>query len=123
VSIAFGYTGDLQIEIVHQQNAAPSGYLDFLAEGREGAHHISSFYDRPGYEAAYARIVAADLPLLHEGNIGGIRFAYFATERSPGSMICELSESDMEMPKQLFDGMRAAAATWDGSDPMRALVV
>ncbi len=121
VSIAFGYTGDLQIEIIHQQNDAPSLYLDFLASGREGLHHISGFSDRPGFDAVYKRAKAAGLSSIHEGAIGGVRFAYFDTERQPGATTCEISESDMDEPRALFETMRLAAAEWDGIDPLRPL--
>ena len=121
VSIAFGYTGDLQIEIIHQQNDAPSCYLDFLASGREGLHHISGFADRPGYEQRYGEALAAGLSPIHEGSIGGIRFAYFDAERVTGGTTCEISESDMEEARALFDIMREAARDWDGTDPIRLM--
>ena len=123
VSIAFGYSGDLQIEIIHQENDAPSCYLDFLAAGREGVHHVSGFADRPCFDACYAGARGVGLATLHEGAIGGVRFAYFDTEAGPGGIICEISESDMDGPRQLFAGMREAAAAWDGRDPLRPLAV
>lgn len=121
VSIAFGYTGDLQIEIIHQQNDAPSCYLDFLASGREGLHHISGFVDRPGYDLRYRQAGAVGLTPIHEGAIGGVRFAYFDTERMTGGTTCEISESDMAEPRAMFDIMREAARDWDGSDPVRPM--
>lgn len=121
LSIAFGYTGDLQIEIIHQKNDVPSIYRDFLASGREGMHHISGFSDRPGYDSIYADAVASGLSVLHEGAIGGTRFAYFDSERSAGAITCEISESDMTGPREIFENMRLAAACWDGSDPLRPL--
>ena len=121
VSIAFGYSGDLQIEIIHQHNSAPSCYLDFLASGREGLHHISGFADRPGFDDVYARAREAGLSAVHEGAIGDVRFAYFDTERAAGGITCEISESDMAEPRALFDRMRQAAFEWDGTDPLRPL--
>lgn len=123
LSIAFGYTGDLQIEIIHQQNDAPSIYRDFIASGREGLQHISGFTDRPGYDRIYGEAVGSGLSVLHEGSIGGTRFAYFDSERMPGGTTCEISESDADGTRELFDGMRIAAARWDGSDPLRLLGV
>lgn len=121
VSIAFAYSGDLQIEIVHQQNDVPSLYQEFLESGREGLNHIAAFHDKPGYDATYARAVKAVGTPWQEGAIGGVRFAYFETERVPGATICEIAESGMEEPMALFEQMRVAAKQWDGSDPFRRL--
>jgi len=121
LSIAFSYSGDLQIEIIHQQNDAPSLYRDFLNAGGEGLQHVSGFCDRPEYDARYARAVRSGLSPLHEGAIGGVRFAYFNTQKTPGGVCCEISESGMAEPRALFDGIRETAANWDGSDPLRPL--
>ncbi|KRB49110.1 hypothetical protein ASE04_18160 [Rhizobium sp. Root708] len=40
-TIAFAYFGDVQIELIHQSNDAPSSYKEFLDAGREGLHHLA----------------------------------------------------------------------------------
>lgn len=123
LSIAFAYSGDLQIEIICQQNSAPSCYLDFLSTGREGLQHISSFQDRAGFEERLDKARRSGLSPINEGAIGGVRFAYFDTHTIPGATVCEISESDMDEPRALFDDMRHQATTWDGTNPLRRLSV
>mgnify|MGYP002733860179 CR=1 FL=1 len=121
VSIAFGYSGDLQVEIICQHNDAPSCYTEFLDSGREGIHHISAFHDSAGFDAAHAAISASGSAPLHEGSIGGIRFAYFDTDTQPAACVCEISESGIPAIAELFAGFRQAAYDWDGSEPLRPM--
>jgi len=95
MSIALANSGDLQIELIQQRNDAPSMYKDFLDAGREG--------------------------LQHEGQIGGSRgrFSYFETESHPGTVI---EISDISGRKgDFFEQVKAVAADWDGSDPIRSV--
>src|SRR5262245_54422914 len=39
LTVAFGYWGDMQIEIMRQENDTPSVYTRWRAAGREGLHH------------------------------------------------------------------------------------
>lgn len=121
VSIAFGYSGDVQVEIIAQHNDAPSCYREFLDSGRQGIHHVSSFLDTTGFDAAHAAMLANGNAELHAGAIGGIRFAYFDTDTAPGACVCEISESGQAEVKALFDSFREAAREWDGSEPLRPM--
>ena len=40
VSIALGNSGDVQIELIHCENDAPSVYKEFFDAGRTGVHHL-----------------------------------------------------------------------------------
>lgn len=118
MSIALANSGDLQLELIEQHNDAPSGYLDFLNAGHEGAQHLA--YWTEDFDALYQTVIDAGFSVLHEGAIGGEhgRFAYFATEFDPGTVI---EISDISGPKgQVFEYIKATAATWDGTDPIRA---
>lgn len=122
VSLAFGYQGDLQIEVVAQHNDAPSCYLDFLGSGREGAHHVCGWAaNSTEYDERYARANAAGLSAVHEGAMGGIRFSYFDSHNAPGGMYTELSEGGMAGAIDMFERMRLAARDWDGRDPIRSI--
>ena len=117
VSIALGNSGDLQIELIQQRNDAPSMYRDFLAAGREGLQHMS--YWTTNYQADFDRFVGLGFKVGQEGQIGGEqgRFAYFDTETHPGTVI---EVSDISGSKgAFFERIRAAAARWDGSRPVR----
>lgn len=124
LSIAFGYSGDLQIEIIHQHNDAPSPYRDFLDAGHEGVQHLSSFCSSEAeFDARRAAIRDAGIALLASGSIGGTRFAYFDTLDSPAGTVFEISESAKPGPREVFAMMRDAASGWDGTDPIRQLAI
>lgn len=123
LSIAFGYSGDLQIEIIHQQNDAPSIYTEFLASGREGLHHVSSFLDVQAYDAVYAGALERGLTSVHQGSIGGVRFAYFDSEDTPGATVQEISESGIAEVAALYQTLQDASSAWDGTDPVRPLQI
>jgi hypothetical protein len=119
LSIALANSGDLQIELIQQRNAAPSMYKEFLDAGREGLQHVA--YWTKDYQALYDRVLAAGYRVGHEGQIGGAqgRFAYFDTERHPGTVV-ELS--DVSGPKgAFFEHVRRSSVDWDGSAPVREL--
>ena len=119
MSIALANSGDLQIELIQQRNDAPSMYLDFLREHGEGLQHMS--YWSADYQALYDRAIAAGFTVGHEGQIGGPkgRFAYFETPSHAGTVI---EISDISGSKgRFFERVKAAAATWDGADPVRVI--
>ena len=117
MSIALANSGELQIELIQQRNAAPSMYKEFLDSGREGLQHVA--YWTKDYQAVYDRALSLGYKVGHEGQIGGEqgRFAYFDTESHPGTVI-ELS--DTSGPKGwFFEHVRLASVDWDGSDAIR----
>ena len=117
MSIALANSGDLQIELIQQRNDAPSMYLDFLRDHGEGLQHMS--YWSTDYQALYDRALAAGFKVGHEGQIGGPkgRFAYFETQGHAGTVI---EISDISGGKgRFFEKVRAVAADWDGTDPVR----
>jgi hypothetical protein len=118
VSIALANTGDLQIELIQQRNDAPSMYRDFLESDREGLQHMS--YWTRDYQADFDRFAGMGFKIGQEGQIGGAqgRFVYFDTETHPGTVI---EVSDISGSKgAFFERIKAAAAKWDGSRPIRA---
>jgi hypothetical protein len=117
MSIALANSGDLQIELIQQTNDGPSMYKEFIEAGHEGLQHVS--YWSTDYQALYDTALGLGLTVGHEGQIGGPqgRFAYFDTGRIPGTVI-EISDISGSKGK-FFDHIRRAAATWDGSEPIR----
>jgi glyoxalase/bleomycin resistance protein/dioxygenase superfamily protein len=119
MSIALANSGDLQIELIQQRNAAPSMYREFLEAGHEGLQHVA--YWTKDYQALYDRTLALGYTVGQEGQIGGAqgRFAYFDTQRHPGTVI-ELS--DISGPKGVFfEHVRQSSIDWDGSHPIREM--
>ena len=94
-------------------------YLDFLRDHGEGMQHMS--YWSTDYQSLYDRAIAAGHVVGHEGQIGGPkgRFAYFESAGHGGTVI---EISDVSGGKgRFFEKIRAAAANWDGSDPVRVV--
>ena len=118
VSIAFANSGELQIELIEQEDDAPSIYREFLEGGREGFHHLAWWAED---FAAVARAAdAARWPVVHEGNAGGMaQFAYYDTG-GVTSTVVEVMELT-EATRWLASTVRAASVGWDGTDPVRAL--
>jgi hypothetical protein len=121
MSVALANSGDLQLELIQQNNDAPSLYREFLESGREGFQHIS--YWSKDYQALYDEALAAGYVVGHEGCIGGEqgRFAYLESAGTAAAgTIIEIS--DVSGPKGMFfDHIREVAADWDGSEPIRRL--
>lgn len=121
LTIALGYSGEFQVELIQQHDEHPSGYRDLLLSGREGFHHVSSWLTRAGYEQTVADLAARGLVPIHQGALpgAGIRFAYFDTDAAaPGGFYFEIAEV-MEPP--FYEGMmrlREAARNWDGTNPI-----
>ena len=117
-SIALANSGDLQIELIQQHDDAPSMYRDFLAAGREGLQHVSSWVE--DFDGHVARIERAGHRLAQWGTLaGGIKFAYFDTELHPGTVfeVSNLAGPLAALPQMVAD----AAREWDGSDPIRVI--
>lgn len=117
VSIALANSGPLQIELIQQRNDAPSLYKDFLDAGNEGLQHIASWTEN--FSRERARLLDLGFEIGQEGTTGRYGpFCYFLTESHPGT-VAEIS--DIGGPKRrLFEAIAAAAAAWDGRDPIRS---
>jgi len=120
VSIAFANSGDLQVELIVQEDDSPSIYRSSLDAGGEGFHHL------PGgrrTSMAWAR-AAAEAGLagsFHAGNAGGMaQFAYY--DQGGVTKHGHRAHGAERRHHWLAATVREAADTWDGSDPVRNLV-
>jgi catechol 2,3-dioxygenase-like lactoylglutathione lyase family enzyme len=119
VSLAFGQSGAIQIELIQQHDDVPSGYRNFLDSGREGAQHLAHWFDNSGdYDEAYQRLLEQGLFVRHEGDSSGVRFAYFSKGEGIYPEI-ELAEGLLPRLNGWFDYIAKASVGWDGSDPVR----
>jgi hypothetical protein len=119
MSVALANSGALQIELIQQNNDAPSMYREFLQAGHEGLQHVA--YWTRTFDGDLERVLAAGYRIGQSGCAGGPdgRFVYFETQSHPGTVI-ELSE--VSGPKgRFFDHIAEAAKAWDGSRPIHRL--
>ncbi len=114
-SIALAYWGDVQVELIRQENDAPSIYLG--AEGK-GLHHSCILTDN--IQEARVTAEAAGAKVLVEGQVdpdGAV--LYVDTGGGPGSIVEILQPATGTLG--LFEMMKAASQGWDGSEPVRRL--
>lgn len=115
ISVALANSGEVQLELIQQRCEAPSMYRDFLGRGLEGMQHWSSW--PADYDARLARALESGYSVGQYGDSPRGRFVYLWQEGHPGTVI-EMAEMTGSR-RRIFDGIRAAAAGWDGTDPVR----
>ena len=116
-SIAIAYWGDMQVELIRQENDAPSIY-----RGQEGGalHHTCVLTD----DIQQARQIAEELgaKILVEAKVapdGAVLYVDTGGGPGPGSIVEILQMSTGS--DGLFAMIKAASVGWDGSDPVRKL--
>lgn len=82
VSYAFGYLGDLMIQLIEQHDEQPSIYRDMYAPGAEGFHHVA--YLVSDFAAEKQRLVGMGFELACELYADRVDAAYFDTRRVTG---------------------------------------
>lgn len=116
-SMALGYMGDIQIELIRQHNDAASIYAEWRAEGHEGVQHMCVLVD--DIAEARRRVSAQGGTVLQEATLPGGAGAviYVDTGGGPGTIMEYLQIGDAG--RAGFAMMRDAHRGWDGSDPIR----
>lgn len=117
VSYAFGYSGEIQIQLIEQHDDTPSIYRDMFPTGC-GHHHVARLVDEDAYEAVRNRLVADGFELACELRANDIRACYLDTR----SAIGVYTEFHTITPRILntFARWRNAHADWDGTgSPLR----
>ena len=115
---AYGQWGDVMIEFVQQNDAAPSPFHDLYADGREGLHHLALFVDDLAAETA--RWQAQGFPEAFYGQTtSGVAFAMIDVVPLYGHML------ELYTPTQplvaLYTMVREAAASFYGGELLRTL--
>lgn len=114
-TITLAYWGDMQVELIRQENDAPSIY-----RGCEGGalHHTCVLTD--DIEAARGLAEAAGASILVEAQVGEDgAVLYVDTGGGPGSIVEILQPASGS--DALFAMIKGASIGWDGSDPVRRL--
>lgn len=117
IDLAIGYSGELQIELIQQNNDVPSVFKEFLDTGRTGIHHIGLMPE--DYSATLTHYVDLGHGPAFEADFGGAKLTYIDTLDSLGHFI-ELWD-DHDNFKGLFEMIKAEANAWDGIDPIRKM--
>jgi catechol 2,3-dioxygenase-like lactoylglutathione lyase family enzyme len=115
--LGFCYCGDVQVEFVQQIGAAPSPYSEFLAQGREGLHHMAFFPD--DYEQARAELLRRGLSEIAcvQTRDGVRQNSFFEGPPEVGYLI-ELTPVTLERARY-YNAFKVLAENWDGSRPVR----
>ena len=113
VSYAFGYLGDMMIQLIEQHDDTPSIYRDMYPAGAEGFHHVATLvHDFP---AARQHFLDQRFELACELWTGGVDAAYFDTRSVTGGFT-EI-HGDPPYILETFDAWRRAHAAHRPGDP------
>jgi methylmalonyl-CoA/ethylmalonyl-CoA epimerase len=117
-SVAIGYWGDMQIELIQQHNDVPSVYSSALKGGPEGLHHVCIQVD----DMSCARAVCAEAggQVVQEFFLNGGEAIYVDIGGGSGTLL-EVIQTPTDQVA-MFAMMHEAARNWDGTDPLRVLV-
>lgn len=116
LSLAMANSGEMQVELIHQKDDTPSIFTEFLESNGPGLHQLA--YWTADFEATMRDVEQAGWPVVWSGGEGfGVRFAYVEPPGGAAAVI-EISElTDATLASSTH--IRDAAASWDGSDPIR----
>ncbi len=119
ISIALANSGELQVELIHQQGDTPSIFTEFLNSGRDGFHQFAWWVEE--FDSAVAAAEAARWPVGWCGaEEAATRFAYVEPSAGGPATIFEIMELN-EATAGMGAFVRDAAKDWDGSDPVRTV--
>lgn len=119
--LAYGFLGDIHIEVVEQIAGGASAYTEALdaadAVPTGGLlHHV--LYLHEGYDAACAAHLAAGAERCYDAFVPGVgRFCYLDTRAQMGCYL-ELVETT-DVFEAACEKMRSAHMDWDGARPRR----
>jgi hypothetical protein len=114
---AYGWWGDIMVELFTQHDDAPSAVRERFASGETGLHHLACFVDE--IHAALARCEAAGLTVAQTAYAGTTLFA-FVDDVTRHGHYWELYEGS-ERLRGFYAMVRQASVGWNGDDPVREL--
>jgi catechol 2,3-dioxygenase-like lactoylglutathione lyase family enzyme len=121
LSLALSNSGELQVELIQQEDDTSSIFTELLASKGPGYHQLA--YWAEDFDATMEAVEDAGWPVVWSGGEGlGVRFAYVEAPNGPAhiSQVIEISElTEAQAASAKF--IRDAAANWDGSDPIREM--
>jgi catechol 2,3-dioxygenase-like lactoylglutathione lyase family enzyme len=117
MDVGIAYRGNQQIELIQQNNDAPSPYRQFFLEGRMGMHHLAFGSRDIDADLQKAKAAGFEIICTIDAMIG--RYAYFQDPAMPENFFEFLAVND-ELEKFWQQSMEEARH-WDGSKPIRAI--
>jgi catechol 2,3-dioxygenase-like lactoylglutathione lyase family enzyme len=118
LTLALANSGEMQLELIQQQDDTPSIYTEFISSGHEGYQQLA--YWTTDFDATMEAVRDAGWPVVWSGGGDhGVRFVYMQPPGGPAEVI-EVSEYN-EVTSGMAAFVRDAAVNWDGSDPIRVL--
>ena len=116
MDVALAYRGDLQIELIHVTNDAPSPYRDAHGQPLAGLHHVAWVVD--DLDDAVTRLAERGLRVVFDARNPTTRVAYLDDADDPGVRVEVIEGAGMR--DMIAHGI-AAASAWDGADPVRII--
>jgi hypothetical protein len=117
VTAAMAQAGDVQVELVCQNDARRSIFRDVVPAGQTGFHHTALYCS--DYDATLAAYTGAGAEVAFSGLMLGNRTCWIDTTATLGFMV-ELIQAN-PVADSIFARFRAAAENWDGENPLRTL--
>lgn len=115
--LAFGYWGDMQIELIQPLNDADTFYSRALKDAPGELNHCCTVVS--GLDALVASRNLQS-KVIHSGaSSTGVKFVYLE-EYLPGGLHLELAEMP-ESALQAYAGMKAVTQSWDGKNLLRPM--
>ena len=117
VDIALGNSGDVQIELICQNNDVPSIYNETNSAGHVGLHHFGIM--PASFELAKASFVEKGCEEVFSCTVSRAELAYFDTRERLGHFteLWENSNVFNDVARLVED----AARSWNGSNPIRPM--
>jgi hypothetical protein len=116
ITLARTFAGDSMIELIQQHDDSPSVFTEKIRQQGYGFHHWA--IGSKDIDRDVARFTGHGYPVAFEDRVpSGARIVYVdATAELPGMI--EIIEMN-EIQERMYAEFRRAAATWDGTDPIR----
>ena len=117
VSLAMGFAGNMQIELIEQHDQAPSLFREAVAQRGYGFHHFGIAHDDvPGVLPTYLAEGFAVVGRSPVPTGGEVVFLEPPDRTHPGYLELLPATDDMD---QRFTRFWQASVGWDGLDPVR----
>lgn len=118
IRVAFGYWGDIQIELITPLDGGPSLYADAIAQAPGALNHCATIVE--GLDALIAGEALESRIIQSGGQAPGTRYVYL-DRYLPGDLHLELIEAP-ERARAGWAGMKRVHESWDGERPLRSML-